>query len=203
MWIEDFSFKECLGSKVDLRRWLTSNTLPLDLNSTFNLKFLKEFISNYAQPGQTWGVFKHFKNEPNIDFKDLSELGLNFVFPKVEPQIESSAEFKDKIVFYKTQNFKKSALGIFEPQDGEVVHRDQISGLFIPGLAFDVRGTRLGRGRGHYDLFLKDFTGIKVGLTWSQFFLQTSIPKDSWDVSMDFILTEKFLYQPLFEHKED
>jgi 5-formyltetrahydrofolate cyclo-ligase len=199
MWIEDSSFKEAVGLKSNLRSWINLQKVESSNDLTFNTQHLKKFISEYTSSGQIWGIFKSFKNEPVIDWEQFKDLGLRFVFPK----IETDSSQKEDLTFFDTQNFEKTRFGILEPVGGQPIEAARISGLFIPGLAFDVRGTRLGRGRGHYDLFLKDFNGIKVGLTWSRFFLQASIPKESWDIPMDFILTEKFLYQPLFEHKED
>jgi 5-formyltetrahydrofolate cyclo-ligase len=41
---------------------------------------------------------------------------------------------------------------------------DGIDLAVVPGMAFDERGYRLGRGGGFYDRFLAGFTGVSVGL---------------------------------------
>lgn len=67
---------------------------------------------------------------------------------------------------------------------------------FIPGIAFDPSGWRLGRGGGFYDHFLKTLPNgvLKVGLAYD---LQriAYFPKDTWDARVDVLITEKGMYE--------
>lgn len=54
----------------------------------------------------------------------------------------------------------------------------------IPGLAFDAQGHRLGRGKGYYDRFLKDFKGQTIGVCFD-FQKVAEVPVDAHDVSVD------------------
>ena len=67
---------------------------------------------------------------------------------------------------------------------------NEINLWFIPGRAFDIHGNRLGRGGGFYDRLLEDENGIKVGVTTEDRILDY-IPVDSWDIKMDFLITNK------------
>lgn len=62
---------------------------------------------------------------------------------------------------------KKNAWGISEPVDGLEVPSIKIDVVFVPLLAFDTLGNRVGYGKGFYDYFLKDCRPnvIKVGLS--------------------------------------
>ena len=64
--------------------------------------------------------------------------------------------------------------------------------LFIPGVLFDRRGNRLGRGGGWYDRLLGELAnnGIVVGLAYESQLVE-SLPAASWDRRVHFILTEK------------
>jgi 5-formyltetrahydrofolate cyclo-ligase len=65
--------------------------------------------------------------------------------------------------------------------------------VVIPGLAFDQRGGRLGRGAGHYDRFLcrpEISRATKIGVCWSMQVVQ-DIPMDQHDVRMDWICHER------------
>jgi 5-formyltetrahydrofolate cyclo-ligase len=75
--------------------------------------------------------------------------------------------------------------GIMQPKRrAPVVEPDLI---FVPLIAIDAHGTRLGRGRGHYDRALGHLkkTGAKlIGVGWSMQRLDTVIPRDPWDVPL-------------------
>lgn len=62
----------------------------------------------------------------------------------------------------------------------------------IPGLGFDVRGYRLGRGGGYYDRFLSlpAFGGRKMGLCFDQQIIDR-VPVAEHDVRMDLIVTDR------------
>src|SRR5687767_11470249 len=51
--------------------------------------------------------------------------------------------------------FEKANLNIFEPSQGEPLPPDEIDMVFVPLLAFDSNGFRVGYGKGFYDKYLK------------------------------------------------
>lgn len=59
----------------------------------------------------------------------------------------------------------------------------------VPGLAFDRTGHRLGRGGGHYDAWLANFPGTKIGVAFAAQ-LMSNIPCDPWDECVDLLVTE-------------
>ena len=40
--------------------------------------------------------------------------------------------------------------------------------LLIPGVSFDLKGARLGRGKGYYDRYLANSKALKIGIAWSE-----------------------------------
>lgn len=72
----------------------------------------------------------------------------------------------------------------------------EIDLMVIPGLAFDKRGNRLGRGKGFYDKTLKHFAGVRVGLAYS-FQVTDHIPHAPWDETLHCLVTEEqFIHVP-------
>ena len=62
--------------------------------------------------------------------------------------------------------------------------------FLVPGVAFDARGVRLGRGVGWYDRALgRHPRGIRIGLAY-EFQVVPSLPEAPWDVRMHAIVTE-------------
>lgn len=88
-----------------------------------------------------------------------------------------------------------NAFGIPEPVEGIAVKPTQLNVVFIPLLAFDQNGNRLGYGKGFYDIFLKQCrkTTLKVGL--SLFSPETRIQAESHDQKLDYCITPQQIYK--------
>lgn len=84
--------------------------------------------------------------------------------------------------------------GILEPTgEREMTEKDREDlVVFVPGLAFDLQGNRLGRGGGWYDRVLGLLgEGPKfVGLAY-EFQLVAELPAEEWDQKVHYIITEK------------
>ncbi len=79
--------------------------------------------------------------------------------------------------------------GIREPSVGCVeMAPGDLDLVLVPGVAFDLNGRRLGRGKGYYDRLLENFTGKKVGIAFDEQIVE-AVPSESLDVRMNYILT--------------
>ncbi|MGO8764268.1 MAG: 5-formyltetrahydrofolate cyclo-ligase [Limisphaerales bacterium] len=79
--------------------------------------------------------------------------------------------------------------GIREPATGCIeVPLADLDLALVPGVAFDLRGHRLGRGKGYYDRLLENFRGKKIGIAFQEQFVE-AVPAEGLDVKMDVILT--------------
>jgi 5-formyltetrahydrofolate cyclo-ligase len=79
--------------------------------------------------------------------------------------------------------------GIREPREHcPTVQLNQLDFVLVPGVAFDVRGCRLGRGRGFYDRLLTAVRGTKCGVAFDQQIV-SEIPVEPHDIQLDCILT--------------
>jgi 5-formyltetrahydrofolate cyclo-ligase len=63
--------------------------------------------------------------------------------------------------------------------------------LLIPGLAFDLRGGRLGKGKGFYDRYLAGVRGLKAGVGYDVQITDKNLPLDAHDQPMDAVVTDK------------
>ena len=60
--------------------------------------------------------------------------------------------------------------------------------VLVPGLAFDLRGGRLGRGKGFYDRLLSEVRGVKCGVAFDEQ-VASEVPAGPGDIQLDCILT--------------
>jgi 5-formyltetrahydrofolate cyclo-ligase len=79
--------------------------------------------------------------------------------------------------------------GIPVPQESVRVTATKIQVVFVPLLAYDKSGHRLGFGKGFYDRFLASLEQpiIKVGLSY--FTPEESIPVESHDIPLNYCIT--------------
>jgi 5-formyltetrahydrofolate cyclo-ligase len=79
--------------------------------------------------------------------------------------------------------------GIREPRAGCVgFPLNRLDLALVPGMAFDLHGHRLGRGKGFYDRLLVDVRGVKCGLAFDEQ-LVPEVPTGPEDVRVDCIAT--------------
>ncbi len=86
--------------------------------------------------------------------------------------------------------FIENEFGIEEPVTGDLVPAEKIEMVFVPLLAFDEQGNRVGYGKGYYDRFLSqtNTSTIKIGFS---FFTASPeiIETDEWDIPLDICIT--------------
>lgn len=71
----------------------------------------------------------------------------------------------------------------FDPKESGAV-------CLVPGFVFDVRGYRIGYGKGYYDRYLSAFAGVSTGVIYSDFIV-SSLPGGKYDLHTDMLLSEK------------
>jgi 5-formyltetrahydrofolate cyclo-ligase len=81
----------------------------------------------------------------------------------------------------------QKSLGIWEP-DLSKNYEGNVDLVIVPGIAFDRKKNRLGRGKGYYDRFFKKFKPFKIGVGFDFQMLQ-SIPTARHDIKMNLIIT--------------
>ncbi|MFI1772852.1 5-formyltetrahydrofolate cyclo-ligase [Thalassobellus citreus] len=125
---------------------------------------------------------------------------LNILSGKDKNILISKSDFKsgDMTHFLLTDNtaIKKNKYNIPEPVDGIEISNDKIDVVFIPLLAFDKQGNRVGYGKGFYDRFLANCKPetIKIGLSFFEAGNEINDVYES-DVQLDYCVTPEFVYK--------
>ena len=146
---------------------------------------------------------------------DIWEKTYFHIFLPIEEQKEVNTEFilhilqaKDKEIVLSKSDFettlmthflltdntkiKKNEYNIPEPINGLSVPTEMIDVVFVPLLAYDKLGNRVGYGKGFYDKFLSECKPnvVKIGLSY---FEPEEIIKDVFknDVKLDFCVTSE------------
>jgi len=92
--------------------------------------------------------------------------------------------------------FIKNRYNILEPIGGAIVPPERLDIIFVPLVAFDVRGYRVGYGKGYYDRYLARCRpdAIKIGCS---FFDAVDYIEDinEFDVPLNFCITPHRIYE--------
>jgi 5-formyltetrahydrofolate cyclo-ligase len=87
------------------------------------------------------------------------------------------------------RDLKLGKFGIREPAEHcSLMAIYRLDLVLVPGIAFDLHGHRLGRGKGFYDLLLTLVRGTTCGVAFDEQIV-SEIPVESHDISVNCILT--------------
>jgi 5-formyltetrahydrofolate cyclo-ligase len=91
--------------------------------------------------------------------------------------------------------FTKKNLNIHEPDSNEEIPSPELDMIFVPLLAFDEEGYRVGYGKGFYDKYLAECSDdcIKVGFSYFEPFRSLEDRHD-FDVPLNLCITPHNLY---------
>lgn len=107
-----------------------------------------------------------------------------FAYPKVQEESLNAILVDDQTTF------APNRFGIEEPEGGDSLEPSAIQMAFIPLLAFDKKGYRVGYGKGYYDRFLSNAGTdlIKIGFS---FFDAEELIEDTneFDIPLDICIT--------------
>lgn len=84
--------------------------------------------------------------------------------------------------------------GILEPPAEAPETGSKFDLILVPGLAFDHRGGRLGRGKGYYDRFLSSVRGLRAGVCFEDQIVE-SVPVEPHDLRMDYLVTPSSIFR--------
>ncbi len=134
-------------------------------------------------------------------FKEVNtEAILNILSGKDKNIVISKSDFKTlEMTHYLLTDSTVIKIGHFnipEPVDGLEISTDKIEVVFVPLLAFDRQGHRVGYGKGFYDIFLKKCNPktVKIGLSF--FEVEDVIENTNEnDMKLDFCVTPNQVYK--------
>jgi 5-formyltetrahydrofolate cyclo-ligase len=137
---------------------------------------------------------------PIIEQKEVdTEVILHMLAGKDKEIIVSKSDFESRkmthFLLTDATKIKKNDYNIPEPIDGIEIPTSKIEVVFVPLLAFDKKGNRVGYGKGFYDRFLSECNPetIKIGLS---FFDSEELIEDVFenDVKLDYCVTPNTVF---------
>lgn len=182
--------KNGLRSAYKIRRKSISDELLLDesLSIANNLLSLSIWQFDY------YHIFLPISSQKEIDTQHILSILQGRDKHVLVPKMQDDGSLHNYVLTDATE-FRLNAWLIPEPVEGIVIASRKIDVVFIPLLAFDLKGNRVGYGKGFYDRFLSECRKdvIKIGL--SLFEAETTIDDiDPHDVPLDYCVTPSKTY---------
>ena len=187
-----------VSQKKDLRKILTQKREKIKQNANveFNYRVFEQ-LRECIDFEKIRDVASFISIRSEISTNQLNnkiiQLGKNLSFPVI-------AKNSDQLTFKIVNSNNRFKLGRFNIPEPINDNKDIIPQLFfVPCLAFDLNGFRLGYGGGFYD---RTFAQLKkfnlqfysVGFAFDDQ-KQNTLPREIFDYKLDFVLTEKQLYK--------
>jgi len=177
-------------TKEDLRKEILlkkKGYTPLDLQNKSEEVFSILEITGTFQDAKTIFIYNSLSDEVSTSaFMDRWKDSKTFYLPVI---VGGDIVFRP---YMENTDYVTSRLGVKEPQGCDFTDYHKIDLVVVPGVAFDRKMNRLGRGKGYYDRFLPKVKAPKLGVCFD-FQLLENIPHNNLDVKMDMIVSENDL----------
>jgi 5-formyltetrahydrofolate cyclo-ligase len=137
-------------------------------------------------------LFQSYKSEVELEFlvKHIAKNQGRCYFPVMVHEKIIMAEY---YIEKGNTQLKMNSMGIFEPKQYSLTFTPMHI-VLVPGIAFDIKGNRIGYGRGFYDRYLAQYAQNEWPLLVSpvyDFQVRSIIPSTQHDIPVDIIVTEK------------
>ena len=181
---KDIIRKECSDKR---------NSIPLEKRQTMDEKICQTAVSLVSfRHADIILLYAPIKSEIDVlpIFNYAKEKGKRVAFPKCNTEERTMTfHFVESL-----DELEVCAYGIREPREDMPVYDPEstrgVAVCYVPGLAFDSYGYRLGYGKGYYDKFMNKFSGSTIGMVYSNLILP-SLPRGRFDKHCDIMITEK------------
>ena len=178
-------------TKKQIRRKLLKQRRELSKDSvSYNsLKVIEQLLAlKVVQESKRFHLYYPINNE--IDTTQLIEYlwsnNKEVILPRTDFENKS---LKNSIITSYDQ-LEETTFNMLEPKEDMKAYTGDIEIVIVPGVAFDRSSNRMGYGGGFYDRFLESTSAIKIALS-HHFQLLDTIPAETHDIKMDYIITEK------------
>jgi len=154
-------------------------------------KIIKKKLFSMSEFKKSKLVMLYASKNEEVNTQEIIDEALEMGKRVALPLVVSLRQIVPKEITNRQTDLVKGNYDIYEPRECQKdVQLGSIDLVIVPGVVFDRRNTRLGRGKGYYDNFLKDLPPktVTIGLAFD-FQIVESLPKHSHDIPLSKIIT--------------
>ncbi len=175
--------KSSIRKSILKRRLALSKANLASLSSSIQTRLIE---SDYFIGAKSVAVYSPINNEVETDkiIAACFEMNKKIFLPKLHT---TDLNF---LALQPDSQFQENKFGIPEICNSEAEIAGHIDLMICPGIAFDSKKNRVGYGGGYYDRYLTSASYNHLGMLGFSMQKTESISVDSFDIPMEFILTE-------------
>ena len=175
--------KSSIRKSILKRRLALSEATVASLSSTIQTRLIE---SDYFIRAKSVAVYLPINNEVQTEMIIVAcfEMNKKIFLPRL---CSTDLNF---LALKPDSQFQKNKFGIPEICNSEAEIAGHIDLMICPGIAFDSKKNRVGYGGGYYDRYLTSASYNHLGMLGFSMQKTESISVDSFDIPMEFILTE-------------
>jgi 5-formyltetrahydrofolate cyclo-ligase len=186
--------KATLRNTYKQKRRELSDKERLKQDDLILIQFQKLILRDVHAMLSYWPIKSHLEINtlPITDYLQFKIPGLRVCFPKTD-----FAQTKLQAVeIEKDTAFEINHAGIGEPVQGEVIYPEELDMVFVPLLAYDKKGYRVGYGKGFYDRYLHMCRPNVIKVGFSYFEPEEIIPEvNEFDIPLNLAITPSCIYE--------
>lgn len=158
----------------------------------YDSQILRRLLSLYQYKKSSL-ILTYVSKDIEVDTIMLIDRALNDGKRVAAPKCLAGTRKMDFYYISSLADLETSTFGVLEPivEKCERVEDFSDSLCIVPGMSFDVRGFRLGYGKGYYDRFLTDYPGGTAGLCYSEC-VKWTLPNGKYDRAVEVLVTERY-----------
>ena len=147
-------------------------------------------IQNHREWHHAKSVLMYSSIQTEIDLTALMHRCLDTEKKLYLPRFNSSEGTYEAAHIQSMQSdLKRGHFDILEPKlSCPTIPISEIDMFLVPGLAFDQKGHRLGRGKGYFDKMLKNTRRVILGIALDEQMVE-EVPVEKHDIRMHFVVT--------------
>tara|TARA_B100000945_G_C20246904_1_gene532591 strand:+ start:83 stop:670 length:588 start_codon:yes stop_codon:yes gene_type:complete len=182
--------KELKRKEYNLIRYSNSSLIHEKIKSNVKIA-LQELSQKYHVEGKYIGIYWPLKGE--VDIRFIREIN------KQKVALPSSSKIKG-LTYHHWSNHQLGldSNRIPAPKGERAIKPNDISILFVPAIAIDQEGYRLGYGGGYFDRLRKKDFWISIPsfvVISNNCISKTPLPREKWDLPFSGWISEKGLHQ--------
>ena len=185
-------------TKSELRKYYQDKRLLLSPKQLEDVseKICHRVFSSFQLEKKKISLFLPIERKKELNTYKIWEKALSFDAQVAVPTVNFTTNELKHIVFDSEDQLEISRIGIPEPKKGRVIAAEHFDIVFVPLLAVDKEGNRVGYGKGFYDRFLSKCSPrcVFVGLNHFERLEDKIIDINRKDIRLDACITPSQVY---------